>query len=222
MAKHNARFLFVLVPLWALGCETLNIGGPNQDGPIEVVALPNSIDLAVGASVVITFAVSGGGPNTVLDVTFRSLNPAVATVNQAGRVTCVSPGTTGISVTHVGGVASAAVAVRCTAAPSNLMNVTPGGTIAVQVNPDGTNEQVCTHQVANISDATITTIYTAGNAAIAASATGHTIPPGGSALVTFTYRGPQSLPLNVDATFVANGANGTRQETKVTYNITSR
>jgi uncharacterized protein YjdB len=87
---------------------------PAPPAPTVTVA-PSNVSLQVGQTATLSAVVSGAANQ---NITWRSGNPAVATVSAAGVVTAVTPGTTGIiAISQADTTSRAAASVTVTAAP---------------------------------------------------------------------------------------------------------
>jgi hypothetical protein len=127
----------------------LFLGSPNEGLTLS----SSSISLTVGGSTTLT--VTNSDCETF---TWESSNPAVATVDQSGRVTAVAAGTATITVTDCDGRKGTATVNVSPAGPTNPPLFTPVGEITLtsddevevnqelqleaEVNPDATNQDI--------------------------------------------------------------------------------
>jgi hypothetical protein len=104
MKRHITKALLVLA---VAGC-----GDPAGPSVTSVTVTPTSASVAVGATKQLTAnAVDGNGASVTAATTWSSSATSIATVNQAGLVTGVAPGSATITVTADGKTASAAITV---------------------------------------------------------------------------------------------------------------
>ncbi len=121
--------------LWSCGADNpVAPGGVPQAVRIEI-SPSGALLWAVGASVSIAAVAvdANGKPMSEVSLGWSSTKPAVAAVDDLGRVTAAGDGTTTITVAGAGLTASAEVVVS--AEVTNVARVTAGD----QLDPDGTN-----------------------------------------------------------------------------------
>ena len=135
--------------------------------------------------------------------TYSSSNAAVAPVNSAGLVQCLSPGNATITVT--GGGTTKTVDVACAAAL--LIEVAPATlTFAHTVGVTACPQLFGTVRVANVSTGLVTVTLTPSGAALTIGVTSGTVQPGNS--VDFNVSFNCSLQTSFSATILVSATSG--------------
>src|SRR4051794_13026729 len=107
--RVHRRSLLLFAPMLlggALGCAQLESDNPSTPAPAITIGGPNAV--VVGQTVTLTAATSHG---TDTSYTFTSANPTVATVDESGLVTGVTPGQTSVTVTGANTKATASTPI---------------------------------------------------------------------------------------------------------------
>ncbi len=136
-----SRAIAVLAML-ALGLSVLSVSSCKRKGteiPVTGVTVSKpTLSLSEGETATISYAVEPSDAS-VKDVTFSSSDTSVATVDESGRVTAVSPGTATITVTTKDGGFKATVTVTVTAKDTPPEPPTPGDSEVTGITLDKTS-----------------------------------------------------------------------------------
>ena len=92
--RRSLVFFAPLILGGPLGCAQLESDNPNAPGPAIAIGGPNAV--GVGQTITLTATTSHGADTSY---TFTSASPAIATVDDTGIVTGISPGQTSVTVT---------------------------------------------------------------------------------------------------------------------------